>query len=46
MPQKAPILCDSKANEEKYINHNILLNYSKDYTPFVINSYDKNGFKK
>ena len=37
---------DFKANEEKYINHNILLNYSKDYTPFVINSYDKNGFKK
>ncbi len=37
---------DFKANEEKYINHNILLNYTSDYTPFIINKYDKYGFKK
>tara|TARA_R110001606_G_scaffold397937_1_gene575777 strand:+ start:2930 stop:3811 length:882 start_codon:yes stop_codon:yes gene_type:complete len=37
---------DFKANEEKYINHNILLNYTKNYTPFIKNNYDKYGFKK
>ena len=37
---------DYKANEEKYINHNILLNYSPDYTPFIENNYDKYGFRK
>jgi hypothetical protein len=36
---------DFKANEQKYINHNILLNYHKNYTPFIKNSFDKNGFK-
>ena len=35
---------DFKANEEKYINHNILLNYSQNYTPFIENE-DKYGFK-
>ena len=37
---------DFKANEEKYINHNVLLNYTEDYTPFIKNNYDKYGFKK
>jgi len=37
---------DFKANEEKYINHNILLNYTSKYTPFIKNNYDKYGFKK
>lgn len=37
---------DYKANENKYINHNVLLNYTPNYTPFKINRYNKNGFKK
>ena len=37
---------DFKAQEQKYINHNILLNYTSQYTPFMENSYDKYGFKK
>ena len=37
---------DYKANEDKYINHNVLLNYTPNYTPFKINKYNKHGFKK
>jgi hypothetical protein len=37
---------DYKSNQEKYINHNILLNYTPEYSPFIINKYNKYGFEK
>ena len=37
---------DYKAQEDKYINHNLHLNYKPGYTPFMEDKYDKYGFQK